>query len=366
MSCNLSDICKYVKGKVNISELTTTQYISTENMLPDKKGVVGAAALPPIEQTQIYCKGDVLVSNIRPYFKKIWYAKNDGGCSNDVLVFRADKNVDSRYLYYVLSDDRFFEYAMATSKGTKMPRGDKSAIMKYDVPDFDIDVQKKIVELLWSLDKKIELNNEINHNLLQQMKVTYLNSLSNSPLHSVSFNDILDFFDFMRKPLSSKQRENTDKIYPYYGATSIVDYVDNYLFEGLYILVSEDGANVVDKDGYPLLQYTYGKFWVNNHAHIVKGKANVSNALAYAILGTTNLQSIVTGAAQPKINQANLRKFYIELPSDDIINKLNSTLSPMLNMIVANDMENQQLLRIRNTLLPQLISGEIDIAGIEF
>ena len=84
-------------------------------------------------------------------------------------------------------------------------------------------------------------------------------------------SDVLTFFDNLRKPLSSIQREKMEHIYPYYGATSIVDYVEDYLFEGTYILVSEDGANVVDPAGHPLTQYTHGKFWVNNHAHIVKG-----------------------------------------------------------------------------------------------
>lgn len=105
------------------------------------------------------------MSNIRPYFKKIWHAEYDGGCSNDVLVFRAAEGIDSTFLYYVLSDDTFFNYATATSKGTKMPRGDKGAILKYGVPDVDVDVQYKIGSLLRSIDKKIAVNSNINDNL---------------------------------------------------------------------------------------------------------------------------------------------------------------------------------------------------------
>lgn len=165
MKYNLSNICNYAKGKIDVSELDYRTYISTENMLPNKGGITEASSLPTTVQTQAFIAGDVLVSNIRPYFKKIWFADFDGGCSNDVLVFRAKEDVSKRFLYYILADDRFFDYSMATSKGTKMPRGDKSSIMQYEVPEFSLDDQEKIAGLLEALDKKIQLNSEINKNL---------------------------------------------------------------------------------------------------------------------------------------------------------------------------------------------------------
>ena len=165
MKYNLSSLCEYRKGKVSVDGLNKDTYISTENMLPNKGGVVQATSLPTTPQTQEYKKGDVLVSNIRPYFKKIWQAKYDGGCSNDVLVFKASTNTDKDFLYYVLADDAFFNYSMATSKGTKMPRGDKTSIMQYEVPNYKISTQTKIASILRSLDEKIELNNKINNNL---------------------------------------------------------------------------------------------------------------------------------------------------------------------------------------------------------
>lgn len=165
MKYKLSDLCSYVSGKVKIVNLNTYNYISTENMLPNRGGVVQATSLPKTAQTREYKAGDILVSNIRPYFKKIWFAREDGGCSNDVLVFRANDNTDATFLNYVLSADAFFEYATATAKGTKMPRGDKTAIMNYEVPFVEISVQKKIAAILGSIDKKIELNSRINDNL---------------------------------------------------------------------------------------------------------------------------------------------------------------------------------------------------------
>ena len=161
MKSKLSSLCEYRKGKVSFAGLTNDTYISTENMLLNKAGVTTASAMPSVGSTQAYRKGDVLVSNIRPYFKKIWHAKYDGGCSNDVLVFQAKEGTDRDFLYYVLADDQFFEYAMATSKGTKMPRGDKTSIMQYEVP-----WQRKIASILRSIDDKIELNTAINNNLV--------------------------------------------------------------------------------------------------------------------------------------------------------------------------------------------------------
>lgn len=170
MKYNLSDICEYAKGKIDVAVLDEDTYISTENMMPNKGGITSASSLPTVAQTQSFSSGDVLVSNIRPYFKKIWFAEYDGGCSNDVLVFRAKDGMSKRFLYYVLADDAFFDYSMATSKGTKMPRGDKAAIMKYEVPDFTYEEQEKIAGILEVLDRKIQLNTEINDNLYVQVR----------------------------------------------------------------------------------------------------------------------------------------------------------------------------------------------------
>ena len=161
----LREICEYRKGKISVSELTIKNYISTENLLPNKGGFVDATSLPSTDSTQAYFVDDVLVSNIRPYFKKICLAKKSGGCSNDVLVFKAKPGVDKTFLYYVLANDNFFDYSTASSKGTKMPRGDKNAIMMYEVPKLDIFEQKKIGKILRCIDEKIMVNTEINRNL---------------------------------------------------------------------------------------------------------------------------------------------------------------------------------------------------------
>ena len=173
--CKLSDICDYGKDRIEVSSLDNSNYISTENMLPNRAGITTATTLPTGEYTPSFEIDDTLVSNIRPYFKKIWKATFSGGCSADVLVFKAKENVSKEYLYYVLADDEFFKYSMTTSKGTKMPRGDKTSIMNYPVKLPPLPTQQKIAAILSSLDDKIELNNKINTNLEQQAGALFKN-----------------------------------------------------------------------------------------------------------------------------------------------------------------------------------------------
>ena len=130
----LADICSYSSDRIPVAELSISTYFSTENMQPNKLGAVDATSLPSITQTTGCHKGDVLVSNIRPYFKKIVYVTDDScGCSTDVLCFVPKEKQYSAFLFGTLYMDRFFEYMVAGSKGTKMPRGDKQQIMNYPV-----------------------------------------------------------------------------------------------------------------------------------------------------------------------------------------------------------------------------------------
>lgn len=143
-------------------------YISTENMLPNKGGVIPAESIPDVKSTSKYEPEDILISNIRPYFCKIWFADKCGSCSNDVLVIKAKTDWKPKFLYYVLSDQNFFNYDTVTSKGTKMPRGTPNAIMKYLVPNVNESTQQRIVDILSAYDTLIENNNK-RIKILEQM-----------------------------------------------------------------------------------------------------------------------------------------------------------------------------------------------------
>lgn len=130
---NLSDLCSYSRDRVSVSRLSASTYFSTENILPGKVGATEATSLPTTPQTTACHKGDTLISNIRPYFKKIVYCEDECGCSTDVLCFTPTQSQYTAYLFSTLYADKFFAFMVAGSKGTKMPRGDKQQIMSYPV-----------------------------------------------------------------------------------------------------------------------------------------------------------------------------------------------------------------------------------------
>ena len=161
----LKDIADYVIDKVSSDEISLEEYVTTDSLLQNKEGRVCATNMPP-EPCSLtrYERGDVLIANIRPYLKKIWYADCEGGCNADVLVFRAKQNHSSAFLYAVLMQDSFFDYAMKGAKGSKMPRGDKEQMMRYEIPAL-LSSEESIGNFVLNIDTKIALNREINRNL---------------------------------------------------------------------------------------------------------------------------------------------------------------------------------------------------------
>ena len=152
----LSDICFQVADKVPCTEAKIESYVSTESLLTEKGGRQKASSLPASGKVTAYKAGDTLISNIRPYFKKIWFAEGDGTCSGDVIVFRANKPSLAPYLYAILRSDQFFDYVMAGAKGTKMPRGDKKQMMSYAV---NPDCPNCNLAIIASATHRIGLNN---------------------------------------------------------------------------------------------------------------------------------------------------------------------------------------------------------------
>lgn len=162
----LNDIAEFVTDKISSSSISLDSYVTTDSLLQNKRGREGALNLPPVPCTLThYRQGDVLVANIRPYLKKVWYADSEGGCSSDVLVFRAKNGHCTSFLYTVLMQDSFFEYAMLGSKGSKMPRGDKDQIMRYELPTFTPMEEENIGNMMVDIMSKINVNRQINDNL---------------------------------------------------------------------------------------------------------------------------------------------------------------------------------------------------------
>ncbi len=397
MRSNLSDICEYRKGKIDVSKLTPDNYISTENMLPNKSGITLAASLPKVLQTQEYIIGDVLVSNIRPYFKKIWKATINGGCSSDVLVFKAKKGTDQDFLYYLLADDLFFDYSMTTSKGTKMPRGDKSSIMQYQVPVFDLTTQRRIAGILRAVDDKIAMNNLINNNLAKQIRTLCNAWLIEYAPFSYECPD-----DWVLTPLSAIARFVSG--YSYKGdelqeSTIAMATIKNFERKGGFKL-----------DGYKELVPS-GKLKPEHHASLfdtlvahtdltqnadVIGNAepvlslsgyedivfsmdlvkvlpdtpDISKFLIAAMLQTQQFKShclgYVNGTTVLHLSKKALPEYSLMLPSNlTVLKPLDEAVTAMYMQMAHNIDENVNLANLRDGLLPRLISGELDVADVE-
>lgn len=294
--------------------------------------------------------------------------------STEYIVFRSKCAVtDPNYVYYLVCSPAVREPAiksMVGSSGRQRVQTDVVASLEIDLPD--IEVQKKISGILSAIDNKIEMNNKINENLLQQAQALFADAFPYAPDDELpvgwkqgTVGDIVDIHDSKRIPLSGAQRDKmTKRTYPYYGAASLMDYVDEYIFDGIYLLLGEDGT-VVDDAGYPVLQYVWGQFWVNNHAHILTGKNGYSVESLLLLFKRTPVKSIVTGAVQPKISQANLRSVPVVIPAIDALESFNELIAPMFDQIRQNTDQNKALAHLRDALLPKLMSGELDVSDVE-
>ena len=355
MRSKLFSLCLYVNGKVAVNTLDKTNYISTENMLPNKGGVERASVLPSVQYTQAYSKGDVLVSNIRPYFKKIWQAEFDGGCSNDVLVFRANGGCDPTFLYYVLANDAFFDYATATSKGTKMPRGDKTAIMQYVVPDFDKDTQKRISGLLRCLDKQIATNKKINDNLQQQAQAIYASMFIDNANPTWQQGHLSDLVT-VRYGKDHKKLANG--IYPVYGSGGIMRHVERPLYDKESVLIPRKGTlnNVI---------YVNQPFWsVDTMFYTEMRLPNVAK-FVYHFVKAKDLASMNAGSAVPSMTTDILNAMEVAIPPVSVLEEFESLVAPMYRAIQENDAQSKKLADLRDILLPKLMSGEIDVSDVK-
>lgn len=374
--CKLSDICSYGKDKIEVSALTKDTYISTENMIPNRGGITEATTLPTSEFTPSFELSDTLVSNIRPYFKKIWQANFDGGCSADVLVFKANPNVSKDYLYYALADDEFFKYSMATSKGTKMPRGDKVSIMNYPVKLPPLTTQQKIAAILSSLDDKIELNNKINANLEAQAQTIFKSWF-------------VDFEPFGGKmpagwkegKLSDVLRLKKNPIQP--GEDTSLPYLPIDLIPIKSLAIREVRPN--EEALSSLLRFEendilIGAMRVYFHRVAIAPFDGITRTTCFVLepfnpkyfayaaitcnqdLAIDYAQKTSKGSTMPyAVWEGGLGDFEIPIPDEVTAEKFNNIVEPFLEQIKKSYFENKNLQELRESLLPKLMNGEIEV-----
>ena len=256
----LKDISEYGKSRIEASEIDADSYIGVDNLLPDKGGKMSSSYVPTEGNLIHFGEGDILIGNIRPYLKKIWLADCTGGTNGDVLVIHlTDKGIDSRFLYYCLSSDRFFFYDMQYAKGAKMPRGDKNAIMEYKVPAPPLEVQREIVRVL---DNFTLLSAELSAELSARRKQ-----------YEYYRNELLSFKDDVRiVPLeeiadigtgSSNTNEGLEKgLYPFFVRSQEPLRKNEYEYDETAIITAGDGVGVGK-----VFHYVEGKYALHQRAY---------------------------------------------------------------------------------------------------
>lgn len=368
--CKLGEVCYFAKDKVSVSELNNDIYISTENMMPNRGGITKATNLPTGEQTPSFESGDILVSNIRPYFKKIWKATFSGGCSADVLNFKAKNNIANDFLYYVLSDDEFFKYCMTTSKGTKMPRGDKVAIMQYPINLPPLATQQKIAKILSSLDDKIELNNKINDNLEQQAQAIY-DELFNNDDRNIILGDIIETTSGgtpSRKNMGFYTNGNYCWVKSKELQCSFIIDTEEKITDDA---INNSAAKLLPKNSVLIAMYgaTVGAYGIISkdmtcNQAICALLPNENYPYSYLFMFAKNitheLENLAVGSAQQNISQVLIKKLKVHSDTNKI-KEFHSYTHSLFEKKLLIEQENKNLSNLRDTLLPKLMNGEIEL-----
>ena len=297
--------------------------------------------------------------------------------------------IDIDYLYYFLKSDLFQKTIKYNNIGAvqKALTIDFLKTVKITLPS--LDNQRKLISVLKSIDKKLKTNNQINQELEAMAKTLYdywfvqfdFPDQNGKPYKSSGgkmvyhqdlkreipegwgvekLGDITICHDSKRVPLSSNDRELVKGEIPYYGATGIMDYVNNYIFDGDYVLMAEDGSVMTEK-GTPILQRISGKNWVNNHAHVLEPIKNHSCKLLMMLLKDVSVMKIKTGSIQMKINQENMNKIVVPAIPLELLSEINQKLEVIDKQQLTLIEENKQLTQLRDWLLPMLMNGQVKV-----
>jgi len=337
----------------------------------------------------------ILFNKLNVRFKRIWRIDSDEDhkiASTEFLPLIIDENkVDFDYCFYLLASPAITDYLCGQNANTSgsHKRIDPTNFFNIGIKLPPLAQQYEIGKLLSSLDTKIKLNRQINQNLEAMAKQLYdywfvqfdfpneegkpykssggemvwnekLKRKIPNEWDNCKLKDFINLFDSKRIPLSSKDREERKGNYPYYGATGIMDYVNEYIFDGDYILLAEDGSTS-DSKGFPIVQYIWGKNWVNNHAHIILPKNEQYLMFTYQMLRSIPAKQIETGSIQKKISQENLCEYNMVLPNSILIEKYESIISPLWEKRKLCIEEINALIKQRDELLPLLMNGQASV-----
>ena len=380
----LKEIAGYWTGKVDANILDETNYVSTENLLSNKGGAVKSNYVLKNGKANSYSNEDVLISNIRPYFKKIWFADKEGGCSNDVLVFRAKDVVEPLYLYYQLSRDSFFDYMVSGSNGTKMPRGNKKSIMEYKIQLPPLSTQRKIIFILSAYDNLIKNNLERIKLLEESIRAHYIILMSekNGTWIKKRIDEVYDFsngYAFYKDGYSDEGKIVIDLGNISESSNLIMTGKEKYVSELQY-----EDKNKFHLDKYDVIvamtDMTYrlgilakvgvidesNKYILNQRVGRLRSKvAFIDHCFLYASLSNdgfrNEMKSKSKGAVQVYFNTKDILDYEVTIPSEKLIKDFSKVISPLIDLRISLNNQNTKLREARDILLPKLINGQIEV-----
>lgn len=387
----LGKVASYGKEKVHAQFLDASNYISTDNMLQNKEGVISSDYVPIDGRHSKYVKNDILVSNIRPYFKKIWFANKNGGCSNDVIVFKVNQNIaDPRFLYYQLSKDEFFDFMMAGANGTKMPRGNKDSIPNFKLLLPPLPTQRRIASILSAYDDLIENN-------LKRIKL----------LEELAQRTYEEWFVKLRingEPLPIDEKTGLPEGWEKRPLNEIAEIISGFAFksgdyvkDGKYKIVTiknvQDGCFIPEttdsltevprkvkqsqilKSGDIILSLTgnvgrtclvFGQnYLLNQRVAKLVAKRPEHYSFIYFLLRSkamvVALENLSNGAAQQNLSPINMGNYLVALPDDEVLNRYSNQFNNHIDLICQLNNEITLLKESRDILLPRLMSGKINV-----
>ena len=299
---------KFSTTRVSSSELNEDNYVSTENMLQDFQGIVEAKTVPEDVNVISFSCGDILISNIRPYLKKVWKATFNGGCSSDVFVLQANGNIVSDYLHYVVANDKFINFVMSGAKGVKMPRGDKNQMKTYSLSLPQIQEQHKIAKLLSLLDERIVTQNKIIDKLQSLIKGLRVRLVQIEKGNIVHLNEIASIY----QPQTISSTELTEDGFCVYGANGIIGKYKDYNHKTEQICITCRGNTC------GMVNYTKPMSWITGNAMVINTdeyQNKVCKRYLFHYLSAYNFNRIISGSGQPQIVRTPLEQLKITLPT---------------------------------------------------
>ena len=384
----LGYVCNYVKDKTSFLNVNERNYISADNMVSNFGGITNSEYVPSKGTVSSFKSKDILVSNIRPYYKKIWYASFDGGCSNDVFILRTDeKNAYSKFLFYLISQQEFFDYMMAGANGTKMPRGNKNSIIKFKFLLPPLETQRKIAKILSNYDDLIE-NNLKRIKLLEEMaQQTYeewfvrmrfpghesatINPETGLPegWEKVKLGEVCNFSQGLQVPIEKQFTQFSNELIRF---IRIVDVTQNT--NDIRYIESPKSLNqfVHFKDvfmvryGAPQVVTNYHGIIANNFFRInINDENKLKRKFLFSFLNRNeikeNLLAMSVSATMPAISFKSFSTLDIILPEIEVQAKFHKYVDTTYDLILNLQNQNQRLREARDILLPRLMMGMVEV-----